>query len=78
MKLLALFLLAIFALPSIVIAYPKEQLNECILSAKTNPNVTGISEESIEDFCDCSLKEIIDKGRNAKSSANQCVKKFFR
>ena len=73
-----IFLLAIVSFSPCAIAYPQDQLNECMRSAKENPNIKDLSEQAIEDFCDCSLQEIVDKGRDAISSANQCAKKSFR
>ncbi len=59
-------------------AYPQEQLEECILSAKANPSILGTPEDKIENFCDCALKAILDEGKEADSSANKCVRKYFR
>ena len=56
-------------------AYPKDQLNECILGSKRNPIILGTPQESIEDFCDCSLTSIIDEHKDARLSINQCALK---
>ena len=71
-----ILLIYIFLVPLIpsVSAYPEDQLHECILAAKTNPSLLGVPETSIEGFCDCALNYILDQGKNAKNSANQCIK----
>ena len=58
-------------------AYPQDQFNECILAAKSNPAVLGAPEKAIQNFCDCSLKAILDEGRNDVASANQCARASF-
>ena len=59
-------------------AYPQDQLNECILSARKNPAIQDVSETSIKSFCDCSLKSIMDEGIRAQKAANECIEKSFR
>ena len=79
MRLLAEFLLMIFLLsPSSAIAYPQDQLKECMLGAKSSPTVLGVPEASIENWCDCVLGLIIDEGKEDIPSANECGKKYFR
>ena len=69
MRLIAVFLLVIFASSPVAIAYPQEQLKECILGSKQNPVILGVPEISIENFCDCALKLIVDEGRDRRYDA---------
>ena len=68
---IALYL--IFALfPSIAFAYSKEQFEECILGSKQSPVLLGTPQKSIENFCECSLKSILDENKEIQASINQC------
>ena len=78
MRLLVVFLLALFTFVPMSIAYPQDQLEECMLSAKKNPAIQDVDGSSIESFCDCSLNLIMDQGERAKTAANQCAEKVFR
>ncbi len=78
MRNIILFLLVVFSLTPLAFAYPQDQLEECILGAKRSPIVLGVPEESIQNWCDCALKLIVDEGKDDRTSANQCGKKFFR
>ena len=55
-------------------AYPVDQLDECILAAKSNPALLQVPESAIHEFCDCALTLIIDEGNEDKESANKCAK----
>ncbi len=59
------------------IPYPQNQLKDCIRSAKSNQALAGIPKQSIEGFCDCALRRILDKGKNQSRSANKCAKEFL-
>ena len=61
------------------ISYPQNQLNDCIRSAKSNKAVSesGVPESSIEGYCDCALRKILDKGKNQTRSAKKCAKDFL-
>tara|TARA_B100001250_G_C19688150_1_gene739021 strand:- start:492 stop:731 length:240 start_codon:yes stop_codon:yes gene_type:complete len=74
MKSLIAFFLIIFISSPVSIAYPTDQMDECILAAKSNPAVLQLPESAIEDFCDCALTLIIDEGNNDKESAKKCAK----
>ncbi len=58
-------------------AYPENQLDECILSARQSPIILGAPKKSLENFCDCSLKLILDKGNDEMISINKCASKYF-
>ena len=70
------FVLAFF-LAGQVKAYPPDQLNECVVAAKSNPSIEGVPLISIEAFCDCALSAIVDKGFDEKDSANKCATSSF-
>ncbi len=78
MKLLITLYLLLLALAPKVMAYNPEDLTACILSAQSNPEVAGAKESSIEGFCDCALKAIIDEGKDQNSSAKKCAQKNFK
>ena len=70
----ATFVLVAFSLSIGVDAYPQDQYKECIISVKSNPVVVGIPEDSIESFCDCALRAIIDDDNTDENSAKHCAK----
>ena len=71
-----LFLLAMSFVPS-AIAYDQEQLADCISSAKGNTSIEGVSESSIENYCDCALDLIVDQGKDVRESGYECAIKSF-
>ncbi len=77
MKLLIIFFLVVLAFSSEAISYPQDQLKECILGSKQNPVILGVPEESIKNFCICSLELIVDQGKEVHDSANKCASKNF-
>ncbi len=70
---LTLILISTFSAKAI--AYPREQLQECITAAKSNSAIVDIPEMDISDFCDCALKAIVDEGKDESSSANDCARR---
>ena len=77
MRIFAGFLLVIFSFSPVVIAYPQEQLNDCISSAQKNPSIEGASKSSIENYCNCALQLIVDEGKELRESGYQCALKNF-
>ncbi len=77
MKSFTSLLLLIFILTLPAYAYPENQMDDCIISAKDNPAVTNISEESIRNYCDCALTAIIDEQKDIRESGYDCAKKNF-
>ena len=67
-------LMLLLAIVPTAIAYPEDQFNECMIAAKANPSLVGVSESYIEGFCDCALTAILDEGKNDVASANKCAK----
>ncbi len=78
MKLFAVLLFVFFLFTAPVRAYPQDQLIECKLGAKTSPVVLGVPDESIEKWCDCVLRSIVDDGKEDLPSANECGRKYFK
>ena len=58
-------------------AYPEDQLKACISSAIENPNMKDADRASIEGFCDCALRRIMDKGKSQERSAKRCARYNF-
>ena len=69
-------LLLILSIP--VYAYPENQMDDCIISAKENPAVINIPEESIRNYCDCALTAIIDEEKDIRESGYECAIKNFK
>ena len=67
-------LMLLLAIVPTAIAYPEDQFNECMIAAKANPSLVGVSESYIEGFCDCALTAILDEAKNDVASANKCAK----
>ena len=65
----------LLAIVPTAIAYPEDQFNECMIAAKANPSLVGVSESYIEGFCDCALTAILDEGKSDKASAKECARK---
>ena len=74
---LAVFFIFVFAFTYSVEAYEAEQLVDCISSAKQNPSIAGVSESSIENYCDCALDLIVDQGKEVRSSGYECAVSNF-
>mgnify|MGYP007063344294 CR=1 FL=1 len=66
-----------FIVSPVANAYPQSQLNECILGSKQSPIILGVPAKSIENYCDCVLTLIVDKGSDAKESAKSCGLEYF-
>jgi len=77
MRILPILLLVFIIFSPVANAYPKLQLKECILGSRQNPIILGTPMQSIENYCDCVLKLIVDKGRDTKESANSCASEIF-
>ena len=78
MKFILACLLTTFVFATQAFAYPQADFDDCISSSKENPELSNVSDESIEGFCDCALSAIIDKGREEKKSSNKCASKNFK
>ena len=69
------FLLTSFA--SKAYSYPESQMEECVLSAISNPATKSISKDSITNYCDCALTAIIDENKDIRESGFECAQKNF-
>ncbi len=78
MKILAIFLLVFFIFQPIAYSYPKDLLKECILGAKRSPLLVGVPAVEVENWCNCTLELIVDKGKGDLDSANFCGQKYFK
>ena len=63
MRFSAFCLVVLLAFSPAALAYPQDQLKECILGAKSSPTVLGVPQVSIENWCDCVLELTIDEGK---------------
>ena len=59
-------------------AYQEDMLLDCISSAKENTSLEGISQRSIENYCDCALELIVDQSKDVQESAYKCAVKNFQ
>ena len=76
--LIACFFLALFAFSLGARSYEKEMLVDCISSASKNTSIEGVSESSIENYCDCALDLIVDQNKDVRESGYECAVKNFQ
>lgn len=60
-------------------SYPAVEMQACILNA-TNAVINkglSVTYKRVQQYCDCSLKRIIDEGRDITASLNYCNKKYI-
>jgi hypothetical protein len=60
-----------------VYSYPESQMEDCVLSAISNPATKSISKDSITNYCDCALTAIIDEKKDIRESGYECAQKNF-
>jgi len=60
-------------------AYPQVEMQSCIANAVNATMVKGLSTtiKKIEQYCDCSLKRIVDEGKDVRKSLNYCNALYF-
>ena len=75
-KVLIIFLLMSFFV-SPVYSYPENKMDDCISRALENQASKSYPKSSIINYCDCALKEIIDKKNDIRESGYQCAVKNF-
>tara|TARA_Y100001968_G_C19373511_1_gene726348 strand:+ start:755 stop:1015 length:261 start_codon:yes stop_codon:yes gene_type:complete len=73
----ACLILIVFAIAPLVRAYEADQLADCILSARENPSLAGVSESSIQNYCECALELIVDQKKDVTESGRKCAVKSF-
>jgi hypothetical protein len=80
-------LIAIVSIPVLLLgvlqskafSYPAVEMQACILNA-TNAVVNkglSVTYKRVQQYCDCSLKKIIDEGRDITASLNYCNKRYI-
>ena len=77
MKFILAFFLTTFILATQAFAYPQADFDDCISSSKENPELSNVSDESIEGFCDCALKQIFEENKIDNLWMNLCIRKNF-
>ncbi len=77
MKKILIISLIMFVFVGTANSYPESQMDDCISSALSNPATKSISRTSIEDYCDCALRAIIDEKKNIRDSGYECAQKNF-
>ena len=61
-----------------VTAYEQDMLLDCISSASENTSIEGVSDSSIENYCDCALDLIVDQKKDVRESGYECAVKNFQ
>ena len=77
MRLLTFCFLILLVFSPPALAYPQDQLKDCISSAQKNPNIKDVSQRSIEEYCDCALNLIVDQGKAIREAGYECAAKNF-
>ena len=76
MKILIISLIMLF-LVGPVYSYPQNKMDDCISRALENPSTKSNSRNSIINYCDCALKEIIDEKKDIQETGYLCALKNF-
>ena len=77
MKAILIIFIVIFTFYGKAYSYPESQFNDCVSSALSNPATKNISKNSINNYCDCALKAIIDENKDIRESGYECAQKNF-
>ena len=77
MKSILIIFIIIFSYAGTAYSYPKDQMNDCISSALSNPATKSISKIKIKNYCDCALTAIIDENKDIRESGYECAQKYF-
>ncbi len=59
-------------------AYPETELKECILGSRQSPIILGMPEQNLIDYCDCTLRLVIDENEEIYDAVNLCGKRHFK
>ena len=78
MKFILACLLTTFVFATQAFAYPQADFDDCISSSKENPELSNVSDESIEGFCDCALTQIFEEKKIDNLWMNLCIRKNFK
>ena len=73
------FLFLVVSGPSPGSAYPHTETSACMASALNAVVVKGLKADysQVENYCDCSLRRIMDEGRDINASLAYCNKKYL-
>ncbi len=77
MKAIIIITILIISFAGTGYSYPESQMKDCVSSALNNPATKSISNDSIENYCDCALKAIIDDKQDIREAGYQCAMKNF-
>ena len=80
MRFLGCLFLIVFIISPACFAYQAEDMQQCILSTKSNKGMESVKEISIEKFCNCALTLLVDEEKviqESQSLINQCAKDSF-
>ena len=77
MKGILIIFIIIFTYSSTAYSYPESQMDDCVLSALSNPATKSISKIAITNYCDCALTAIIDENKDIRESGYECAQKNF-
>jgi len=78
--------LLIFSVPLILLsaqykanAYPQVEMQACVNNAITAVAQKGISAtlKQVKQYCDCSLRKIMDEGKDINASVSYCNNKYI-
>jgi hypothetical protein len=69
----------LIALQFKALSYPAVEMQACISNATNAVLQRGISTtyKRVQQYCDCSLRRIIDEGREINTSISYCNKKYI-
>ncbi len=77
MKPILIICILTISFASAAYSYPESQMNDCVVSALSNPATKSISKDAITNYCDCALKAIIDENKDIRESGYDCATKNF-
>ena len=77
MKKILIISILILSFASTAYSYSETKMGDCVINAISNPATKSMSKESITDYCDCVLKEIIDENKKIRESGYKCAQKHF-
>ena len=77
MKKILIISMLLFFLVAPVYSYPETKMDDCISRALENQATKSHSKKSIVKYCDCALKEIIDKNADIRESGYRCALRNF-
>lgn len=67
------------AMESSALSYPAVEMQSCIANAINTAAQKGISTtyKKIQQYCDCSLRKIVDEQKDINSSLSYCNKRYI-